>query len=169
MPEALIRSKLQARKANEIFAHYLDKYLKDQGFACLWHLHGGITVLRHGKRPLVLCISLKGRMASEKWEEAYNLGGVDIGVAYPKFEITKVDRRKYVILHLNEPIIKIGLSKTPVYNPRLPKFAFVPESYEAEAIEKAGRRLRRRVEKAGKPEEEKQEDLSEWKIFEKSG
>jgi len=168
MPEALIKTKVQARKANEIFANYLDQYLKDQGYVCLWHLHGGITVLRHGKRPLVLCISLKGRMASRKWEEAMKLDGVDIGVAYPEFEITRVDRKRYVILHLNKPVIKMGLSKTPVYNAHLPKIAYVPDSYEAEMIEKAGRKLRGKVEKAGKQEEEKQEEISEWRIFQRS-
>jgi hypothetical protein len=165
MPEVLIKTKSQGRKANEIFTHYVDQFLKQKGYITLLHQHGGITVIRFGKKPLVLCISLKGRMVSGKWEEAMKLGAVDIGIAFPRYEIVSSGDGKYILLHLDEPVIKIGLSKTHVYNIRLPRIVYVPEDFEAEAIEKAGR-IRRPRRKLG--EELESAEISGWKIFEKS-
>jgi len=166
MPEIVVKNKSQGRKANEIFTHYVDQFLKDRGYITLLHSHGGITAIRFGKKPLVLCISLKGRMISGKWEEATKLGAVDIGIAFPRYEVMSSGEGKYILLHLDEPVIKTGLSKTHVYNFRLPRVVYVPEDFEAEAIAKAGKIRRPRRKLGGELEGV---DISDWKIFEKAG
>jgi hypothetical protein len=173
MPEVLLDSKKKGKKASVIFTGYVVSYLKSKGYIVLRKRpYGGVAVIRLDRRPLLLCVSLNGRMISSVWKTIYKLDAVDIGVAYPRFETLESDGEKYVVLHLDEPRFKAGLSPTSLYSERLKKYAYVPEDFEARKIEKAGKKIPQRSEQKAKEEhpekEEKQEDLSEWRIFERS-